>query len=207
MPETSHNAQTRKARYDAGLAERRMSVARATPRRRAFFSARTWLFCLSLLPGLPTTAHASPPVKLAVFEFELEDFSAGAAATNGGAADAATLGQVTEVARRLIAQSGRYSLVDVSGADAEPAKAHWLWKCNGCDAGIAQKLGADQSFVGIVTRISRAEYTMMFQIRDACTGDVIDVERTDLRMGAANSWSRGAASLIKNRLLERQDQP
>jgi hypothetical protein len=106
----------------------------------------------------------------------------------------------------LIAQSGRYSLVDVSSADAEPVKAHALRNCDGCDAGIASKLGAEQSFVGIVTRISRTEYTVRFQIRDARTGAVIFNQATDLRMGADYFWDRGAAWLIKNRLLASQDQ-
>ncbi len=32
----------------------------------------------------------------------------------------------------------------------------------------------------------------------------IDVEQTDLRIGANYSWDRGAAWLIKSRLLEKQ---
>ena len=107
----------------------------------------------------------------------------------------------------MIAQSGRYSLVDVSGADADAVKAHLLRSCNGCDAGIAFKLGADQSLIGVVTRISRTEYTVRFQIRDARDGAVISSKQTDLRMGADYSWSRGAAWLIKNTLLNSQNQP
>ncbi|MGH6868286.1 MAG: DUF2380 domain-containing protein, partial [Methylocella sp.] len=69
------------------------------------------------------------------------------------------------------------------------------------------KLGADQSLIGIVTRISRMEYTVRFQIRDARDGAVIFNKQTDLRMGANYSWDRGVAWLIKNRLLNSQDQP
>ena len=124
----------------------------------------------------------------------------------GNPADTEKLQRVTDEARRLITESGRYSLVDVSSADAEPVKAHALRNCDGCDAGIALRLGAEQSFVGIVTRISRTEYTVRFQIRDARTGAVIFNKVTDLRMGADYSWDRGAAWLIKNRLLASQDQ-
>ena len=67
-------------------------------------------------------------------------------------------------------------------------------------------LGADQSLVGIVTRITRTDYAVTFKIRDARTGAPIDVEQTDLRIGANYSWNRGAAWLIKNRLLEKQAQ-
>ncbi|MGO8908653.1 MAG: DUF3280 domain-containing protein [Bradyrhizobium sp.] len=157
-------------------------------------------------PASSASADTSPPVKLAVFDFELEDFSAGGSLLPANPADAEQLTRVTNEVRKLIAQSGRYVLVDVSGADAEAAKAQSLRNCDGCDAGIALKLGAEQSLVGIVTRISRVEYTVRFQIRDARTGAPVFNEQTDLRMGGMESWNRGAAWLVKNRLLVNRDQ-
>ena len=109
----------------------------------------------------------------------------------------------TEV-RRLIEQSGRYRLVDVSGANAEAVKDHSLRNCNGCDAGIALALGAEQSLIGLVRRITRTEYVVLFRLRDAKTGAVLASQETDLRMGANYAWSRGAARLIKDRLLDVQ---
>jgi hypothetical protein len=157
-------------------------------------------------PGLGKKAGAPPLVKLAVFEFELEDFSGGAGVIPESDEDREQLRLATETARGLIAKSGRYSLVDVSGADAADARAHTLHKCDGCDAGIALKLGAEQSLVGIVSRITRTDYAVTFKLRDARTGSVLAVEQTDLRIGANYSWNRGAAWLIKNRLLEKQAQ-
>jgi hypothetical protein len=165
----------------------------------------TSLACAILLAAPPARADTSPPVKLAVFDFELEDFSAGAALLPANPADFEQLKHVTNEARQLIAQSGRYSLVDVSSADAEAAKAHSLRNCDGCDAAIALKFGAQQSLVGIVTRISRTEYTVRFMIRDTQTGATVFNQQTGLRMGAIESWYRGAVWLIKNRLLENPD--
>ena len=149
-------------------------------------------------------AGAAAPVKVAVFDFELEDFSGGAGIIPESDQDREQLRLATETVRRLLTESGRYSLVDVSHADAPDATAHSLHKCDGCDAAIARKLGADQSLVGIVTRITRTDYAVTFKLRDARTGAPIDVEQTDLRIGANYSWDRGAAWLIKNRLLEKQ---
>jgi Protein of unknown function (DUF2380) len=160
------------------------------------------LACAVLPPALPARADTSPPVKLAVFDFELEDFSAGAALLPANPADAEQLKHVTHEARQLIAQSGRYTLVDIGGADAEAVKAHALRNCDGCDAGIALKFGAQQSLVGIVTRISRTEYTVRFVIRDAQSGAIVFNQQTGLRMGAIESWYRGAVWLIKNSLLQ-----
>ena len=158
------------------------------------------------LPTFGKQGDPVAPVKLAVFDFELEDFSGGAGIIPESDEDREQLRLATETARRLLTESGRYSLVDVSRADAPDATAHSLRKCDGCDAAIARQLGADQSLVGIVTRITRTDYAVTFKIRDARTGAPIAVEQTDLRIGANYSWNRGAAWLIKNRLLEKQAQ-
>ncbi|KRR24069.1 hypothetical protein CQ14_15065 [Bradyrhizobium lablabi] len=145
---------------------------------------------------------AAPPVKIAVFPFELEDFSAGAAYVPPDDIDREQLRLSTEEARRLIAASGRYQLIDVSAVNDEAAKAGKLRECDGCDARIAAGLGADQSMIGIVTRITRTEYAVTYRIRDARSGALVDVKQTDLRMGANVAWSRGARWLIERRLLE-----
>jgi hypothetical protein len=163
--------------------------------------------CAAVLASFAIGAAAPAPIKLAIFDCELEDFSAGAATVGETSSDVTQLMDVTNEVRRLFAQSGRYRLVDVSRADAAAAKAHTLRDCNGCDAAIARAFGADQSFVGVVKRISRTEYTVRFQIRDAKTGAVIADANSGLRMGANYSWSRGAVRLIKDRLLEGQAQP
>jgi hypothetical protein len=145
---------------------------------------------------------ASRPIKLAVFPFELEDFSAAAAYTPPDEIDREQLRLSTEEARRLIAQSGRYQLVDVGAVSDEAAKAGKLHNCEGCEARIAASLDADQSMIGIVTRISRTDYAVTYKIRDAKSGALVDVEQTDLRAGANSAWSRGARWLIQRRLLE-----
>jgi hypothetical protein len=157
-------------------------------------------------PTFGAQADAVAPIKLAVFDFELEDFSGGAGIIPESDQDREQLRLATETTRRLLAESGRYSLVDVSRADGADVSGHSLRLCDGCDAAIAGKLGADQSLVGIVSRITRTDYAVTFKLRDTRTGAPIAVEQTDLRIGANYSWNRGAAWLIKNRLLEKQAQ-
>jgi hypothetical protein len=151
---------------------------------------------LAILP-----AHAETPVKLAVFAFELDDFSAAVSTGREDPADTAELVRVTEEVRALLAKYGRDAPIAVEGADAPAAKTHSLRDCNGCEAPLALRLGAEQSFVGVVKRISRAEYQVRFQLRDARTGAVIAEADSGLRMGAMDSWGRGAVRLVKDRLL------
>jgi hypothetical protein len=157
---------------------------------------------VAFAPAAAAETAAPSPVKMAVFPFELEDFSAGAAYVPPDDIDREQLRLSTEEARRLIAASGRYQLVDVGAVSNEAAKAGKLRDCDGCEARIAAGLDADQSMIGIVTRITRMEYAVTYKVRDARSGALVDVKQTDLRMGANVAWSRGARWLIENRLLE-----
>jgi hypothetical protein len=155
----------------------------------------------------PTSAAVgSAPIGLAVFDFELEDTTAAAVASGVTASDAAQLADVTSGVRELFAQSGRYRVIETSDASADAAKTHTLRDCDGCEAGIAQKLGADQALIGVVRRVSRTEYTIGFQVRDSRTGAVVSRADSGLRMGADYSWRRGAVRLVKDQLLDSRAQ-
>ena len=153
------------------------------------------------------TAHSvwaaqALPTKIAVFDFELEDGSAGASIAGNRDVDDALLRSISDEVRRTIAQSGLYQLVAISDADAQALQGQSLRTCNGCETEMAAALGADQSLTGVVRRITRTEYAVSFQVRDTKTGHVLAQRESDLRMGASDSWSRGAVSLIKTHLLD-----
>ena len=147
------------------------------------------------VPGASTA-----PVKIAVFPFEIEDFSA--AHEQGSSPDVtAYLAQSTEEAEKQLAQSGRYTVIDTAAADLGAAKEHGLRNCGGCEAAIAKTLGADQALIGVVTKISMTEYNVRIQVSDAQSGAVVSRLATNLRMGTGDSWFRGVRSLMKNRML------
>jgi hypothetical protein len=171
----------------------------AWDRARMFVSRDVLGALAAALPAAQTTAAA--PISLAVFGFELEDTSAAASPSGPAPSDVAHLAEVTDGVRKLLAQSGRYRLVDISGTNAQPVRAHALRDCNGCDAAIALQLGADQSMIGVVRRVSRTEYTVGFQVRDSHTGALVSTGDSGLRMGADYSWTRGAVRLVGDRLL------
>jgi hypothetical protein len=148
----------------------------------------------------------TPPIKIAVFEFELDDVSAaGASDTKETDGDLSRMQLVTAEARRVLAQSGRYSLVDTNGVDAQPVKERSLRTCNGCDAGIALKLGAEQSMVGVVTRVANTEYYAALSITDTRTGKVIN-QQTAFFTGADDAWASGVRMLIKHQVLTSANQ-
>lgn len=133
-----------------------------------FVAAVLWLCA-----GSAAAADAPRPIKIAVSAFELEEHGA---ASKGD--EAPHLVEATEEARKQLAASGRYTLVDATDAD--------------------------QVLVGVISRISNTEYLVKLQISDAHSGEVISKLVSELRMGADYSWSRGVRSLIQNNLLAAQ---
>jgi len=142
------------------------------------------------------TPAPTATVKIAVFPFELEDFSA-AASVVARDAEKSHLAEATEEAKQQLVESGRYSLIDTKGAETDKA----LQDCEGCEATLAAKLGADQSLLGVVSKISNTEYVIKLKVRDARSGEIVANYTSELRMGADYSWPRGVRSSMKNHLL------
>lgn len=159
---------------------------------------RLLIIAVAVLSALPGHAATSPPVKIAVFKFELEDVSAAARGETAG--DSTRMQAVTDAARRTLAQSGRYTLIDTSGADAQAVKEKSLRNCDGCDAGIALKLGAERSCIGVVTRVAQTEYYVSVRITDTTTGKVLN-QPAAFFTGADDAWPSGVTMLIKHQVL------
>lgn len=139
-------------------------------------------------------------VKLAVFDFELEDVTPAAALLGQSTSNEATMEQVSSEARRLLERSGRFVLIDVSKIDAEPVKAKSLRNCNGCETAIASQAGAEQVLLGVVKRVTQTDYYVRIQISDAQTGKVLDQQDANFA-GGPDGWASGVRMLLKHQVL------
>lgn len=153
-------------------------------------------FCLAS----PANAEKLRLVKIAVFDFEMVDVSPAASYLGQNTSSAVSMQKVSSEARRILAQSGRYSIVDVSKLTAKPVIQRSLRNCNGCEAGIALQLGAAQSLIGVVTRVTQTDYYMMIRIRDARTGKMLDQQEANFA-GDDTGWASGVRMLIKHQIL------
>jgi hypothetical protein len=159
------------------------------------------IFLLGAGSASPLMAATAVPLKIAVFEFELDDDSAaGAVSKVESAADLSRMQTVTNEARRMLKESGHYNLVDTAGADADAARQGTLRNCGGCDSGIALALGADLSLIGVVTRVAQTEYYASLQITDTKTGKVISRQNAFFT-GADDAWASGVRLLLKHGIL------
>jgi len=153
---------------------------------------------------VPAAGHAEAvaPIKLAVFAFELDDFSAGGPIAGESAVETERLRRATQQARDLLAQSGLFQIVDAEAAAAAVLDRQWLRRCNGCEADVAKEVGAEMSFLGMFRKISVMEQYLEFRIRDARTGQLVLIAQTDLRGETDESWRRAVAFLIRYRVVE-----
>jgi hypothetical protein len=160
----------------------------------------------------PRGAAVDPPpsrprvVKLAVFDFELEDVSPAASLLGQTTSNEAIMEKVSSEARRMLAESGRFILVDVSKIDAEPAKAKSLRNCNGCEAGIALQVGAEQALIGVVRRVTQTDYYVLVQISDAQTGKVLNQQDANFA-GGPDGWASGVRMLLEHQLVVPAEEP
>jgi hypothetical protein len=159
---------------------------------------------LACTAALGENAGNLRPIKLAIFDFELEDVSPASSYLGKTTSSAGNMEKVSSEARRLLAQSGRYSLVDVSKVDAQPVTGRSLRRCDGCEAGIALQLGAEQSLVGVVTRVTQTDYYIQIQIRDARNGKLLDQQEANFA-GSDEGWASGVRMLIRHQILITQD--
>jgi hypothetical protein len=156
--------------------------------------------------GAPVDAPPPRPsvVKLAVFDFELEDATPAAALLGQTTSTEAAMEKVSSEARRMLTESGRYILIDPTKTDAEPVRAKGLRNCEGCEAGIALRAGADQALLGVVRRITQTDYYVVIQITDARAGKVLDQQAANFA-GGPDGWASGVRMLLKHQVLAPTD--
>jgi hypothetical protein len=156
---------------------------------------------LGLLGSLATANEsAAPAVKIAVFDFELEDLSAASVLLGQSTSSSDSLHKVGEAARKELTKSGRYVVIDPSHDAADFSKDKALKDCGGCEAAVASRLGADQSLIGVVRRVSQTDYYVIVQVRDVHSGKVIAQEAANFA-GSEEGWASGVRMLIDHQVL------
>lgn len=148
-------------------------------------------------------AAASPPT-IAVFDLELIDNNPDGATNGPRAEERERLARVSQQLRQRIAESGRYTLADITPVEEEARKSN-LQACGGCDARMAGQVGADLALTGTVFKMSNLVLNLSFYVRDAKSGKLLKKFNADFRGNTDESWSRALDWLVRNRLLATDD--
>jgi hypothetical protein len=167
-----------------------------------FGAAAIFAVAVALVPVVGRSA-SPPPIKIAVFDFEFEDLSPPAVLLQKPTDSATTMEKASSAAREELTHSGRYTVIDASKVDAKPVAEKTLRDCNGCEAALAEQLGAQQSMVGLVRKVTETDYYVVVRIRDAHTGKILDQEEA-MFAGDQTGWPSGVRMLIRHQVLPTQ---
>jgi hypothetical protein len=151
------------------------------------------------LLGFLAGASARQPA-IAVFDLELVDASVDGTVNGPRADEQARLMWLSERLRQRLSASDRFFLIDVAPV-ADSARASNLQACGGCDARLADRIGADLALTGTVYKVSNLILNLSLNIREAKTGRLVAAMNADFRGNTDESWSRALDWLLRNRLL------
>lgn len=146
-----------------------------------------------------TTVAAREPSPTAAFRFGFDDTSLQGQMQGPEPAEQHRLVALDAELRTMLVASGCCSMVDLQGV-ANQAQDVDARTCHGCDVDLARKAGARISVTGWVQKVSNLILNINLVARDVATGQVIDAGSVDIRGNTDESWSRGLAYLLRNRL-------
>ncbi|MFM9842153.1 MAG: DUF3280 domain-containing protein [Dongiaceae bacterium] len=164
-------------------------------RRQRFWAA------LLLISLAPWTEAAAEPVKLAVFDFELIDTSLEGEVSGPRKDEQNRLRMISDLLRTKLAESGRYSISDLSSLEDKIDGAGYRYSCNGCVTDLAAAAGAEQAITGTVQKVSNLILNINVYLWDVKTGEQTGGTSVDIRGNTDESWSRGVSYLVRNRIL------
>jgi hypothetical protein len=147
----------------------------------------------------PPSAQARG-LRVAIFDFELIDTSLEGAMNGPRADETARLVRLGDQLRMLVTSSGKLEIINIAPVRAEAHKAS-LQACGGCDADLAQKLGAELSITGTVQKVSNLILNINLYVRVVATRAPLVAMSVDIRGNTDESWSRGLEYLVRTRFL------
>jgi hypothetical protein len=163
----------------------------------------TWTSWLASGFALGVALWAGPlpaAPKAAVFPFDLRDAGQeGELVPQYNAEDIRRVKLVGDTLRSLMAKDGRYELVDLAPLAAEVEKAAPFNDCNGCEASIAEKAGADIAVTGLVNKFSDALISLQLYVRDVKSGEMKRTMSAAVQGNTDELWLHGLNWLWKNR--------
>ena len=118
------------------------------------------------------------------------------------------LAMIGDLTARGLVERGLYQLVDlapVSGLIAQ-ARQHneFVYRCDGCLADLAPRLGLRLVGTGWVQRVSGLILNINFQVQDVIEDRLSLTRSVDIRGDNDESWRRGVNHLLRD-LAERRD--
>lgn len=166
---------------------------------------RVLQLCL-ILAGLAAAggaAEAVSPSKTAVFPFEMvieQQMTDMGLPPVASEKERERLKLVTRELAELLAETGRYAPLDLATVNSDIEEKAPFHDCNGCEADVAKKAGADLSVLGVVQKASEMLLNVSIFIRNASDGTLRNSMAVSIRENSDDGWRRAVRWLVRNRL-------
>lgn len=132
----------------------------------------------------------------AIFPFEIYDTSGEAPQPDR----TERLAMATRVLSEALAETGRYSPVDLGPFIAEIAATAPRYRCGDCFLPVARKAGAAYAVVPVVHKVSSLISSMDVWIIDANSGASVAHLSGQIRGDTGEAYEHGVRFLVRNRL-------
>ena len=152
----------------------------------------------------PAAALAGP--KAIVFPFDLIDksqqqYEIGVMPQGVSDEEKRRLALITEELTKLLKADGRYDIVDTAPIAQEIDSKAPIYKCNGCEDGLAKKAGAEVAFIGTVRKASDVLFTVSVYIRDVGQEKVTRQASSEIYGNTDAMWLRSVHYIVQKRLF------
>lgn len=173
-----------------------MTLCSSAARSALFASLATCSLAISGLTSSGVALAADAPKKAAVFDFQFANL----AIIPPTPADEARLPKLSDELRKLLAASGRYTIVPTDSVRAEAAKND-LRACGDCAVDFAKKLGADVAITGQIQKVSNLILNINVYIKDVNDNKPERGYSVDIRGDTDESFDRGVKYIVKHNIL------
>lgn len=152
----------------------------------------------------PAAALAGP--KAIVFPFDLIDesqqqYEIGVMPKGISDEEKRRLALITGELAKLLKEGGRYEVVDSTTIAKEIDDKAPIYKCNGCEDGLAKKVGAEVAFIGTVRKASDVLFTVSVYIRDVGQEKVTRQASSEIYGNTDAMWLRAVHYIVQKRLF------
>ena len=149
--------------------------------------------------GLGPAAAAE---RVAVFPFELlDDSQSDELYPAVRPEETERLAHLTEDLKARLAATERYEIASLGPLTADLKNATPLNKCNGCEADLAKKSGADVAMLGLVHKFSDTLLSVNIEVVDAKSGKIAAMYTAGVQGNTEEAWMRAMRYIVKNKIV------
>jgi Protein of unknown function (DUF2380) len=153
-----------------------------------------------LFTAFCASGHAAAAEKAAVFPFDLRDAGQeGELVPQFNPEDLRRTKLMTDELKALMAKDGKYEIVDLTPQAAEIERAAPFNNCDGCEAAMADKAGANLAVTGLVNKFSDALISLQLYVRDVKSGEMKRTMSAAVQGNTDELWLHGLRWLWRNR--------